>query len=130
MNFIDFPGTNRTLKAGDNAHTRAMRIAVSSCEGYPDKYWFCVSKWELSDQEKEIQRNKFKEALKAHFDAQQETLRNVEDVLDVIMNSMQPLWLSMMGTPPPVAIFSGINPFEVGFKPLDLPPQKVDPKDN
>jgi len=133
MIWKDFPEVNRQLKAGNNPHTKSLPVSICHIPGMAKNLNFFISKWELTDEEKVKQRQKFLEVIQENpnllMDIGKESVDN--QFVDLLMEALQPVYLSAMHTPPPVAMFGGGNsPFDHGFVPKELPPPPVDPKDN
>lgn len=127
MNYLDFPETNRTMKAGDNPMTRSLRVAVCYHPDISDKIPFCISKWEMTEQERQRQKERFMNILR-NFDPSE---LSHEKVAEIMIQSMAPIYLSVMHGQAPVHLFAGgQSPFEFGYIVAQVGPAPVDPKDN
>lgn len=132
MNWIEFPEQNRLLKAGANPMTKALPVSICThpafkrkTEGGVQDIPFFISKWELTEEEKAKQREKFLEVIR------EAEMVDMGRLADDLMKVLQPVFLCAMHTPPPVSLFSGgTSPFDYGYVRAEVRPPTLDPKDN
>jgi hypothetical protein len=110
MNFVNFPESNMPLGAGKgNENTSPMRVMVCEHPDYKSKPTFYAGKFEFSDEEKIYLRH---EILKKIMDL--ESPSDISKVMDVIIESLPPLWITSMHGWSPL-ILSIAHPFEMGY---------------
>lgn len=116
MNFINFPESNLPLAAGKgNENTNPMRVMICEHPDYKSNPTFYAGKFEYSPEEKAWLRGQLREKL-----IELECLpADISEVLDVIMETLPPLWITSMHGWSPL-ILSIAHPFDMGYKKVIL----------
>ncbi len=108
MNAIDFKEANITLRAGDNPNTIGLRSCISRWNMMPG-FNFYVSKWEMSEHEKEAYKKRLDEILFEHAESDLEL--DYAFIIKTVLDNLPPVYLSQMNAPVPVMVLSE-SPFD------------------
>ena len=127
----DFPEANMTLGAGDNPNTiplKAMQVSHPlNVDHKGEPIFSIVGKFEFEDDEKQIIRQIFYEAMKKYWDEVPGARpdQDEEKFLDVFISALPPMYLTIMHGWPPI-ILSVAHPEKYGYRKV----YNVNPKSN
>lgn len=100
------------LKANGNPDTLDMPMGIATRPDATGVMPYIISKWKFSEDEKKDFRDRVEKALREKCDAFFENNYKSDDqILDIMMNEFDHVWLCLMHTPVPALILSQ-DPYE------------------